>query len=404
MDEKSLVLDAQNGNKNAFGQLIGRYQTRLLAFLQKKKINRFDCEEIVQNAFVQSFIKIGQLEQAEKFASWLFSICRNELLKLVSQRKREGDQLEMDESTLLLPFTEKNLSQIGPEIVEEKEVVLERAISQLPRTMHELVQLKYLSGFSMKEIEQVTGLEIKTIKSRLYEARMKLKQLVPKLADEMNYDPSSIDKQKENIMHSLEVIQLGAFIFARLSLADQVHLSQLVGKGSWFDEPLLKEIGKIHQGTDFLARYQKRLQFPELINILNYGDDSVEVRLLDELDRIDPDLSKQIKQNMFVFDDLVLLDAAAMRKLLSRLEATDMQTAFVTADPRVKAAVYKVLSAEEKNSWDNNLVHLDLREKTIKQKQYQIIELVKSMAQTGEFQTEREDSDTEYGVSIKSKS
>jgi RNA polymerase sigma factor (sigma-70 family) len=390
MQELEVVRKAIEGDRQAFSQIVERYHKRVFAFAKSRLRNDFDTDEAVQNTFVKCFMNIRYLKEPSKVSAWLFVICRNEVIA-VHRRARVADVL-FDDSGFYVAIDETYREWT------DYSRLIGLAVNMLNEEQREVIQLKYFAGLSMKQIAVTTQLPVSQIKSRLYEGRQKIKQFLPQLSFAIEIDDSLTTKQKERVMKSVDVIKLGAYVFARLSLAEQTLLCQVVHSNQKFGSPILEAIGKVDKGVDFLSVYEGKLTLSELINILSYGDSFTEYRLIEHLDGVAPEISDKIKQNMFVFDDLVLFDPIALKKLLNKVDPVDMQIAMSIAHPDTKRHIYSALGEEKTEQWKRNLGELELRERFIYEKQFEIIEQVKALDQSGELVARRDDHNQPYPI------
>ena len=85
--ELSLVLAAQQGDREAFGQLVQRYERAVYATAYRRLNNHAEAQELAQEVFVKALERIGQLRQPECFAGWLRSVTtRMAINRAVRQR------------------------------------------------------------------------------------------------------------------------------------------------------------------------------------------------------------------------------------------------------------------------------------------------------------------------------
>ena len=253
----------------------------------------------------------------------------------------------------------------------------------------EVVQLKYYSTLSYKEIAVICRISEKLIKSRLFEARKKIKELLPNLVNSLDYPLEEKLKTQESIMKSEEIISKGAYVLERLSLEKQIELCSFVKEQKKFDIPLLESISKIKNGKEFITAFDAVLQLSDLVSILNYTDRCTEIRIIEKLDIIDPDFSETIKQNMFVFEDLVLFDSAALKKLHNRIDSRLLKKALFGVTSTVRKHILSVLTKSEQEQWEKELYKLDISPETVNRYQYDIIAEIKMMEQEGLINAER---------------
>src|SRR5947209_11015688 len=118
-----LVILARSGNKEAFAELIERYQpmARRIAF---GVLADWDLtQEIVQEAFLAAYLSLAQLREPERFRAWLYSIVLNAARACLKERKQDPLSLESMMGGMhceLLPSSDTFLDPL--EIAEEREL------------------------------------------------------------------------------------------------------------------------------------------------------------------------------------------------------------------------------------------------------------------------------------------
>ncbi|MBV6715286.1 RNA polymerase sigma factor [Paenibacillus chitinolyticus] len=96
MDDNNLVQRAQEGEREAFGELVRRHRSRMYGYARAITRESFLAEDIVQDALVKAFLHLGKLVEADKFLPWVHRIVRNQAftrLKNTSARERAFSQL-----------------------------------------------------------------------------------------------------------------------------------------------------------------------------------------------------------------------------------------------------------------------------------------------------------------------
>jgi RNA polymerase sigma-70 factor (ECF subfamily) len=133
--------------------------------------SRIDADDVVQDAYEKAFERIHSFREDSSLYTWLYQIARNRALDLV--RKKAPDL--MDEEGWMDRLMDDRNDDPG----ESGQVqALRQAIRQLPSTMREVVVLKVLEGFSYEEMEQITGENVQTLKSRMFRAKRRLHELM----------------------------------------------------------------------------------------------------------------------------------------------------------------------------------------------------------------------------------
>ena len=88
--DRCLVLRAQDGDINAFGQLVERYQGRLFRTAYMIVRNRHDSEDIVQDTLIQAWRSLHLVREPAAFRGWLMRICTNKATSMARKRQRRA--------------------------------------------------------------------------------------------------------------------------------------------------------------------------------------------------------------------------------------------------------------------------------------------------------------------------
>jgi hypothetical protein len=221
----------------------------------------------------------------------------------------------------------------------------------LPSRLRDAVRLRCFAGLSHEQIAALCGVTPARVKSRLHEAREKLRESLPLLHQGLDDPPGLDGPARRQTMASVQMTRDGAWVLERLSLARQVGLCCNVKDGGKLDTEALAAVGEVDRGVAFAEQCHGTLSLAELIDILNYVDQGTERRIVDELDRLDPGFAETIKQNMFIFEDLVLFDHRAIRALFGRARERDLLLGLASTLPDVREHMLSALPETERDAW-----------------------------------------------------
>src|SRR6188768_2820529 len=87
MDERALIIAAQQGDHEAFGELVRRYQAQLRGFAARDVPDSQDVYDLVQEAFLDALRHIRTFDVSREFYPWLRAICRHRILNYFRSRK-----------------------------------------------------------------------------------------------------------------------------------------------------------------------------------------------------------------------------------------------------------------------------------------------------------------------------
>jgi RNA polymerase sigma-70 factor (ECF subfamily) len=162
-DDKLIVQEVLKGNTMAFEELIERYQAKVYTLSLRMTGVPEDAEDITQNVFIRIFSGLSNYNPDYKFFSWLYKTALNETINHIKSNKFKKQHK-------LTEFPDHKNAE-NDLINEEKNLIIRHNINMLKPKYKSLIILKYYEQYSYDEISEITGLSVKKVKSRLYEAR-----------------------------------------------------------------------------------------------------------------------------------------------------------------------------------------------------------------------------------------
>ncbi len=185
INDGQLVQAALGGDKEAFGRLVERYQDRVFNTLVRVLGSRDDARDIVQDAFVQAFVKLDSFRGDAKFYTWLYRIAMNLALSH-RRRRRPTESLDATKDNVGEEPVAQQPTAAQEMIERERAEQLQQALLELNDGHRQILVLRELEGFSYETISEILELPVGTVRSRLFRARIQLKeQLQTMLPDEM---------------------------------------------------------------------------------------------------------------------------------------------------------------------------------------------------------------------------
>ncbi len=171
--ERSLVVRAKAGEREAFSLLIRHNIQRVYRAAYAVVRNRDDAEDIAQETFVRAYQSISRFDETRPLFPWLYRIARNLCLNRIKRvTKREAELPEFD----YLPD-----AAAGPEesaIAAEERQLVRRAVGRLPDQHRQIIELSHFQECSYREMADILDVPMGTVMSRLYNARRKLRELL----------------------------------------------------------------------------------------------------------------------------------------------------------------------------------------------------------------------------------
>ena len=173
-DDAQLIQEALSGDSSAFGRLVSRYQDRLYHAITHLVGSAEDARDVVQDAFVQAFVKLETFRGASAFYTWLYRIAFN---LAVSRRRRHRPTVSV-ETAREQTGREPQDAHMGPEAnIEQQERVAQvrAALSRLSDEHRMVLVLREMEGCRYEAIAEILEVPVGTVRSRLFRARMQLR-------------------------------------------------------------------------------------------------------------------------------------------------------------------------------------------------------------------------------------
>ena len=177
MTDEQLVAAYRGGRAEAFAALVERYRREMFHFLLRFVGGRAAADDVFQETFLQIHTSIDTFDTSKRLRPWLFTIGANKARDYLRRNKRRqavplsatvgGD----GEGPTFVDLMEADLPMPGDR-VEAAEVAgrVREAVDQLPDHLREVLLLAYFKQLPYKEVAEVLGIPLGTVKSRLHAA------------------------------------------------------------------------------------------------------------------------------------------------------------------------------------------------------------------------------------------
>lgn len=183
--DEALLAGARAGDREAFAILVARYERELYGYLRRYLGDGTLAEDVFQNTFLQIYLKIASYEPGRPVRPWLYTIATHQAIDAMRRHGRHPTvslQLTRDdgcegESDAFSGSLVCGLP--GPEDAaqgEEQRQLVRETVDQLPEFLRQVVLLSYYQGLKYREIAEVLGIPLGTVKSRLHAALAKLQE------------------------------------------------------------------------------------------------------------------------------------------------------------------------------------------------------------------------------------
>lgn len=171
-DEQPIIDSAKSGDRDAFEQIVGSYQDRVVRYAQNIVGDSHAAEDVAQRTFVNVFDHLQSYDPTKgRFSTWVYRIARNVALNhLRSVRGKEICYGTMTPSLL-----NREDPSAAAELKEQFES-LDRALAKLPENQRSVWVLSELEKLTQSEIAKIEGIPEGTVKSRVSRARQAIRK------------------------------------------------------------------------------------------------------------------------------------------------------------------------------------------------------------------------------------
>ncbi len=189
-----LISCAQSGDEQAFVDLMRAYHAYVLAIVIGIVDNTHDAEDVVQDAFINAYRGLSQLEDTTKFKSWLAEIARN--CARNSMRKRKMDTVPIEQVSA---DTLRTSESPGAQLIHDEQIeLIRRAMRMLPEKDRNIALAYYLEGASYDELIRTHGLSYKAISFRLSRAKRTLTNRLQHLSTDADVPRATTAKEDKS--------------------------------------------------------------------------------------------------------------------------------------------------------------------------------------------------------------
>lgn len=168
-----LLEELKRGKEYAFTKIYNRYKSQVYRFCLRMLQDEEGAKDVVQEVFVRLYERSGKLEANSKLSAWLFTVARNRCLNSRRNGKKDAsghiDELETKDDT-----------EAVVELQDVKDQVA-RVLGKLSDDYREVLILREWNRLSYGEMAEVLNTTTSSVKSKLFKARIKLRDLIKSL-------------------------------------------------------------------------------------------------------------------------------------------------------------------------------------------------------------------------------
>jgi RNA polymerase sigma-70 factor (ECF subfamily) len=177
-DDRTLAKMVTEGDSIAFDTLFARHSDAIYAMLLKFTGNSDDVDDLIQEAFMKAYLKIGLYDPKYDFGAWIYTIARNTFVDF--SRSRKSNALNPQNLSPEIDNTAQSSSPTPEDYIinAQQRAQIERYISMLPEDYRQLFELRFLDEYSYEEIAEKLDMKLGTVKTRIFRVRNMMCRLI----------------------------------------------------------------------------------------------------------------------------------------------------------------------------------------------------------------------------------
>lgn len=173
--ELPLIEKAKKGNPNAFGELIELNQSFVYNLALKAVSSYHEAQDITQETFIRAWKGLHNFRGDSSFRTWLYRILMNLCYDRYPHLQREMNNVSIDENEMDIPV-DYALEQFSDQ--KEFNDFIHQQLNELPEIHQLVLNLRFQQELSYQEIAEVMDMPIGTVKTTIFRAKARLKELL----------------------------------------------------------------------------------------------------------------------------------------------------------------------------------------------------------------------------------
>jgi len=149
--EREFVRRARDGDQEAFDRLVLAHQARLRAYVARFVANGQDVYDIVQDAFLDAYRGLGNVDPERPFGPWIRAVCRNHMYDFMRRRCREAARGREAQAALLV-LAERDAASDADEGADERLAALRCCLGELGDRQRDMLSQRYVQQVPLKDV------------------------------------------------------------------------------------------------------------------------------------------------------------------------------------------------------------------------------------------------------------
>ncbi len=174
--DEMIATRVQAGDADAFGELMLRYEPKLMRYARKFLLDPDDAADIVQDVFVKTYQNIQGFDATRRFSPWIYRIAHNEFVNDLKKRSARKTTFTIDFDTLFPSLAAPDTADSAA-LERDTRETLERYLAEVDPKYREPLVLYYLEEMDYKAIADILRIPVSTVGVRLMRGKAILQRL-----------------------------------------------------------------------------------------------------------------------------------------------------------------------------------------------------------------------------------
>jgi RNA polymerase sigma-70 factor (ECF subfamily) len=173
VSDQELVEEVRNGRRQAFTELMHRYQERIYWAARRIVGDHDEAEDVAQETFIKAYLALGDYRGEARFFTWLYRIAYNLSVSVVRKRQVVTYLRQSELMRRVLPAPDRSDERVELRETEER---LARAVAGLPEKQRAVFVMRFFDELSYDEISEILGTSVNGLKANYFHAVRKIRE------------------------------------------------------------------------------------------------------------------------------------------------------------------------------------------------------------------------------------
>ncbi len=175
-NDESVVAKIIAGDAEQYGELMTRYEQKLIRYVTYLARDQVFASDIVQDTFIKAYQNLRGFDKKYKFSSWIYRIAHNETMNAIKREKHINRQIDVDDLEDY-QYESSTIQDIDRKILNTS---LQACLDNLDNKYREILMLQYYENMKYSEIADILRIPASTVGVRANRAKLKLKDICQK--------------------------------------------------------------------------------------------------------------------------------------------------------------------------------------------------------------------------------